>query len=318
MAEYAKEYPHATRSYGAFGRDFIAESAKGDKPFCLSISFKAPHRPVQPDPLYDNVYAGASFPKPANFGREHGLHFAEQSRLGRQYERFHSWNYSDKYDEVMAKYYQLIYAVDVAVGMIRRAINEAGVKDNTIVIFTSDNGYFCGAHGYGSKVLPYEEGSRVPCIVFDPTRAKAAKRCSAITSNMDFAPTILEAAGLSTPYGHTGQSLIDLYTGEDDGRNRMAPLINVWGPKPVFSLGFVHGDWKYIYWPYAENGLRPTAELYNLKDDPLELTNRITDPTVVEDRLFAQDMYDQLVGLWESEAIDRTHYQSLIAFFRRR
>ena len=57
----------------------------------------------------------------------------------------------------MAKYYQLIYAVDVAVGMIRKAVENAGVKHKTLIIFTSDNGYLCGAHGYGSKVLPYEE-----------------------------------------------------------------------------------------------------------------------------------------------------------------
>ena len=111
MVQYAKNYPHSTRSYGAFGSDFIKESAKKDQPFCLSISFKAPHRPVQPDPLFDDIYAGALFPKPENFGREHGMHFPEQSRRGRQYQRFEEWHYNDAYDEVMAKYYQLIYAV---------------------------------------------------------------------------------------------------------------------------------------------------------------------------------------------------------------
>ena len=172
MAKYAQKYPHATRSYGAFGSDFIRESAKKDKPFCLSISFKAPHRPVQPDPLYDDIYTGTHFPKPENFGREHGTHFSEQSRQGRQYQRFEEWHYNDSYDEVMAKYYQLIYAVDVAVGMIREAIETAGVKHKTLIIFTSDNGYLCGAHGYGSKVLPYEESSRVPLIIYDPRSQK--------------------------------------------------------------------------------------------------------------------------------------------------
>ncbi|MEM7699640.1 MAG: sulfatase-like hydrolase/transferase, partial [Verrucomicrobiota bacterium] len=53
IAQYADEFPHATRAYGAFGRDFVIESAKGEAPFCLSISFKAPHQPVQPDPAFD-------------------------------------------------------------------------------------------------------------------------------------------------------------------------------------------------------------------------------------------------------------------------
>jgi hypothetical protein len=90
------EFPHSSLAYGAFGRDFIAGSAKGDQPFCLSISFKAPHKPAAPDRRFDEIYRGKTFTKPANFGREHGRHFAPQSREGRQFERFHSWNYSDK------------------------------------------------------------------------------------------------------------------------------------------------------------------------------------------------------------------------------
>ena len=76
MAKYAKEYPHSTRSYGVFGQDFIKDAAGAKKPFCLSISFKAPHQPVTPDPLDDDVYAGKKFRKPENYGREHGEHFS--------------------------------------------------------------------------------------------------------------------------------------------------------------------------------------------------------------------------------------------------
>ena len=119
MAKYADEYPHATLSYGAFGRDVIRQAARQDKPFCLSISFKAPHRPVTPDPKFDHVYEGKTFTKPGNFGRKYAEHLAEQSKKGRQYERFSGWNYDSDYDGVMAKYHQLIYAIDVAVGMIR-------------------------------------------------------------------------------------------------------------------------------------------------------------------------------------------------------
>ena len=196
MAKYAKEYPHSTLSYGAFGRDFIELAAKGEKPFCLSISFKAPHQPVTPDPKFDAVYAGKTFKKPANYGRRAGLHFSEQSRQGRQYERFESWGYADKFDEVMAKYHQQIHAVDVAVGMIREALEKNGVEENTVVIFTSDNGFLCGVHGYGSKVLPYEEASRVPLVVYDPrSKKEGGRRSGALTGNVDMAPTIMELAG---------------------------------------------------------------------------------------------------------------------------
>ena len=90
MKKYAEKYPHASRSYGAFGQDVIRDAVKKKKPFCLSISFKAPHRPVTPDPMFDHVYAGKKFTKPANYGRKFGEHMAPQGKAGRQYERFES------------------------------------------------------------------------------------------------------------------------------------------------------------------------------------------------------------------------------------
>ena len=318
MAKYAQKYPHATRSYGAFGSDFIRESAKKDRPFCLSISFKAPHRPVQPDPLYDDIYAGTHFQKPENFGREHGTHFSEQSRQGRQYQRFEEWHYNDSYDEVMAKYYQLIYAVDVAVGMIREAIEAAGVKHKTLIIFTSDNGYLCGAHGYGSKVLPYEESSRVPLIIYDPRSQKKTDRCNAVTANIDLAATILDAALGKALHGN-GRSLLKHYaTSSNKHRDRIIPLINVWGPEQVFSLGFVKDEWKYIYWPYAGDGMKPAAEIYNLKEDPLELHNRINDKSIQDIRLQLERDYDLLVRGWVQQSIDRPHYKHAATLFTRK
>ena len=177
MKAYAEKYPHSSRSYGAFGRDFVKESAKTGKPFCLSISFKAPHKPDQPDPLFDKVYAGKKFTKPLNYGREYGKHFSLQSKQGRQYERFISWGYRDKYDEVMATYHQMVHGVDAAVGMIRSAVKEAGVEKNTVFIFTSDNGFFCGSHGYGSKVLPYEESTNAPSLFTIPATLPVGRIC---------------------------------------------------------------------------------------------------------------------------------------------
>ena len=315
MVQYAKNYPHSTRSYGAFGSDFIKESAKKDQPFCLSISFKAPHRPVQPDPLFDDIYAGALFPKPENFGREHGMHFPEQSRRGRQYQRFEEWHYNDAYDEVMAKYYQLIYAVDVAIGMIREAVETAGVKHKTLIIFTSDNGYLCGAHGYGSKVLPYEESSRVPLIIYDPRSEKKAGRCNVATGNIDLAATILDAA-LGRPNHGNGTSLLKhCINNNNPKRDRIIPLINVWGPEQVFSLGFVKGEWKYIYWPYTGDGMKATAEMYNLKEDPLELNNRINDNAIRDIRVQLEKDYANLVHDWTQQAIHRPHYKKAATLF---
>ena len=322
IAQYAEEFPHSSRAYGAFGRDFILESAEEHpgQPFCLSISFKAPHMPDTPDPAFDDIYAGKVFTKPANYGREHGNHFSLQSREGRQFERFYSWGYADRYDEVMARYHQLIYGIDVAVGMIREALEKAGVAENTVVIYTSDNGFFCGSHGYGSKVLPYEESSRVPLIVFDPRHENSGKelRCRALTGNIDFAPTLLELAGLPVPETMDGMSLLPLLDDPENGATHEAlPLINVWGPASVHSFGVVTRDWKYIYWPWAEGDLEATDELYHLEEDRLELVNYIDDTSKKEILQEMRQKYDDAVNHWKSEAVEFHDYQRFGTLFDR-
>ena len=321
MAHYADRYPHSTLSYGAFAQDFIAEAAAREDPFCLSISFKAPHKPPTPDPRFDAIYADRTFTKPANFGREYGRHFAPQSRLGRQYERFESWHYADNYDREMRLYHQQVYGIDVAVGMIREAVKQAGLAETTVIIFTSDNGYLCGAHGYGSKVLPYEESSRVPLILFDPRRATSGQRTAALTGNVDLSPTITALAGLPPLMTEEGSPLLDgrdlmpLY--DDPGRSvhESLPLINVWGPDAVHSLAVVTADRKYIVWPYDAEGFTPTEELYDTASDPLELTNLIT---LGDDQLAAvQADYDDWLAHWREHAVAHNDYRRFAEAFVR-
>lgn len=319
MARYADEFPHSTRAYGAFGRDFVLESRNDTRPFCLSISFKAPHHPVTPDPVFDEIYRGSVFVKPENFGRENGQHFSLQSRQGRQYERFHSWKYSTDYDGVMARYYQQIYAIDVAVGMIRAALKQAGHADDTIIIYTSDNGFMCGAHGYGSKVLPYEESSRVPLIVLDPRlpAEQRGRRCQALTGNVDFAPTLLELAGLEIPPGLDGRSLVPLLTRPELEIHESLPLINVWGPREVHSLGVVTQSAKYIYWPHAAEGFAATEELYDLSGDPLELRNLASTPERSELLRRMRTLYDRTVADWQATAVEFHGYPQFGTIFSR-
>jgi len=319
MAKYADKYPHSTLSYGAFGQDVIKEAAKRKTPFCLSISFKAPHRPVSPDPKFDNVYAGKTFTKPGNYGRKYAEHFAEQSKKGRQYERFTSWNYDKDYDGVMAKYYQQIYAIDVAIGMIRAELDARGLADNTVIIYTSDNGFLCGSHGYGSKVLPIEESARVPLLIFDPRSKTAGKklRCDALTGNIDFAPTILQLAGLSIPKNVDGKSLLPLLTEpKQDVRDQMA-FMNVWGPAPTHCLTALTKRWKYTYWGYAAGGMKPTEELFDTENDPLELKNLAGDPQYAKTLAQMRARYDKELSLWKTRAVPNSKYQRFGTLFDR-
>ncbi|MEC8553500.1 MAG: sulfatase [Planctomycetota bacterium] len=317
MRKYAEEYPHSTLSYGAFGRDFIKDAATKDAPFCLSISFKAPHHPVQPDPEFDDVYKGAKFVKPANYGREHGEHFSNQSRQGRQYERFHSWNYADKYDETMALYYQQIYAIDVATGMIRKAIEEAGVSKNTVVIYSSDNGFLNGSHGYGSKVLPYEEATRVPLIVFDPRHSSSGKqlRCDALTGNVDIGATIFDLAGVDTPESMDGRSLMRLLDDPQKEIHDYLPLVNVWGPNKVHSFAVVTKQGKYVYWPYAGEGFEATEEAYDMKNDNLELHNMLGKPEYQAQVDALKRTYSKALKHWKKERVDYHGYSRFVTIF---
>jgi arylsulfatase A-like enzyme len=319
MAAYAEEYPHSTLSYGAFGRDFIRDASKSGKPFCLSISFKAPHKPSMPDPKFDEVYAGKTFTKPANFGRENSEHFSKQSKQGRQYGRFSDWNYTDKYDEVMATYHQRVYAIDVAVGMIRDALKEQGIEENTVIIYTSDNGFFCGSHGYASKVLPYEEASRAPMIIYDPRNANSGKqlRSDALTGNIDFAPTMLTLAGLPVPSTMDGADLMELYANPEASIHESLALINVWGEVPTHALSVVTKDMKYIHWGYAAEGFDVTEELYQLGKDPLELTNQASNPEYSPAMQQMRKAYDQHLSHWKAEAVPYNNYKPYGTIFDR-
>jgi arylsulfatase A-like enzyme len=319
MVEYADEYPHSTLSYGAFGRDFIRDAAGQDRPFCLSISFKAPHRPDTPDPRFDDVYAGQSFTKPENYGREHGLHFSQQSRQGRQYARFTDWKYDSDYDGVMARYHQQVYGIDVAVGMILRALEESGVSKQTVILYTSDNGFLCGSHGYGSKVLPYEESSRVPFIMVDPRHRNSGRqlRCDALTGNVDFAPTMLALAGLPIPEQMDGKSLLPLYDDPTLVVHETLPLINVWGPAAVHSLAVVSNHWKYVFWPYAEGDFEPTEELYNTAEDPLELRNLAASASHAEALQTMRANYDAAVEDWKQNSVTYHRYREFGTLFDR-
>jgi arylsulfatase A-like enzyme len=217
----------------------------------------------------------------------------------------------------MAIYHQMVHGVDAAVGMIRAAVKEAGVTENTVFIFTSDNGFFCGSHGYGSKVLPYEESTNVPLIIFDPRHSSSGKklRSSALTANIDMAPTILELAGLEVPAEMDGVSLLPLLDNPKAAVRDSATLINVWGPQAAHSYGVVTRDYKYVYWPYEAGELEPTEELYHLAKDPGELTNLA--PLKGKELKQMRAVYDDAVESWKRDSVDYNGYEQYGAIFDR-
>ncbi|MEM9400161.1 MAG: sulfatase [Verrucomicrobiota bacterium] len=320
IKKYAKEYPHSTLAYGAFGADFIRDSAGKEKPFCLSISFKAPHKPATADPRFDHIYKETVFKKPDNYGRENGKHFSEQSKQGRQYKRYVEWQYDSNYNEVMRTYHQQVYAIDVAVGMIRAALEEHKVADNTVLIFTSDNGFFCGSHGFGSKVLPYDISTRVPMILYDPRHPNSGQslRSQALTGNIDFAPTLLALAGLPIPDKMDGKNLMPAYDNPQADIHDSLKLINVWGSQATHVLSVVTKTMKYIYWSYEGKSMKPTEELYHLGKDPSELTNLAANPEFASQLNAMRQSYDKAVETWKKQAVPYHNYSEYGAIFERK
>ncbi len=319
LVKYAAEYPHSTLAYGAFGQDVIREAAKQQKPFCLSISFKAPHKPATPDPRFDGIYAGKVFTKPANFGRENGKHLAPQSRTGREYRQFVEWHYDTDYIGEVTKYYQQVYAIDVAVGMIREELKAQGIVGNTVIIFTSDNGYFNGAHGLASKELAYEESARAPLIIYDPRSPMAGqqRRSPALTGNIDFAPTILELAGLPIPANMDGVSLLALVKDPaTDVREQMA-FMNVFGMGANTALTVLTKELKYTYWWYGDATMQPTEELFHLINDPMEMTNVAHDPAMVPILEIMRRRYDAELAKWKREVVPYNRYEAYGELFDR-
>ncbi len=282
LAKFARDYPHTTRALGAAAQEFIRESAGAGQPFCLSISFKDPHKPMTPDPMFAKLYEGVQFPLPPNYGPPGAGHLAKQAFTSREYNDRFEWYPEKTYQKSLRAYYQQVSTVDYAVGMIRRELTAQGVAGNTVVVFTSDNGFFCGSHFLQGKALPYEEGVRAPLIIYDPRRKPStpAVRCASLTGSIDIAPTLLDFAGLQAPENMDGKSLLPLLDNPASQLRDSMALIQFW---PWFShhseaFSVVTQGHKFIYWFYGGESWTPVEELYDLERDPFEMRNEIAEP----------------------------------------
>ena len=164
-----------------------------------------------------------------------------------------------------------------------------------------------------------EESSRVPLIIFDPRSKSAGQkvRCKQLTGNIDFAPTILELAGLDTIEGADGISLLSLLEKpEKEVRSHLA-LMNTFPPAATTCMSIVTRDLKYTYWWYGDETMKPTEEFYDLKNDPLELKNEADNPQKSAALYQMRKRYDKELGKWKREAVPYNNYQPYGVYFDR-
>ena len=317
IAGYAEEHPHCSRAYGAWAQDFLKSAKRSGQPFCLSISFKAPHLPFTPDPVDLARYEGKTFTRPANYGVENGTHLSPQVRTSRAATGYREW--INDYDATTARYYALISGVDAALGMIRDGLKREGFADNTVILFTSDNGYNRGAHGFGDKVLPYEEGSKSPLVIYDPRveNQHAGGVCESVTGNVDMAATIFDLSDVEASEGIDGRSLVPLLTNPAGKVRDALPLFNFWGIPSAQSMAVVTPKWKYIYWYYGSGGMQPTEELFDLRSDRLEMANLAGDPARASRLVTMQGLYDREVACIEDRVVGGHGYEGYPTLFDR-
>ena len=324
ITQYAEKHPHCSRAYGAWAQDFMKSAKQSGKPFCLSISFKAPHLPFTPDPIDLKLYESRkTFTRPLNYGVEQGKHLSPQVHTSRAATDYREW--VNDYDNHVRLYYALITGVDAALGMIREELDRQGLAQNTVIILTSDNGYNSGSHGFGDKVIPYEEGSKSPLIILDPRLPKnhAGQVSDAVTANVDMTATILALANLPVPEGMDGKSLLPLLSNPAGKVRDWLPLFNHWGPASAQSLAVVSPEWKYIHWYYAGRlkpegpAMKPTEELFHLSEDRLEMHNLAADPSFAAPLAAARAAYDAEVAAMKGKVIQGHGYEAYPVLFDR-
>ncbi len=297
---------------------FINENK--DKPFVLFVNFLEPHMPFFGP--RDSQYDPDEVDLPPNLhdypGDDNSLRL--QRIREKTYENGHSGlplKTDADWRRMIANYWGLCSLVDTHVGTILDTLNEAGLDDDTIVVYTSDHGDMMGSHGLIAKTVMYEESVRVPFLLRTPGQSDT-KRINGPVSQVDIVPTLLDLMGKDVPDCVQGKSLKSAVNADGDV-NLQQDVVIEWTSvreqlndkgfqaNPTFSENKMNASleaplrtvitadgWKLTYSPIGE------SELYNLNDDPYERTNLINDPAQKE-RLAA--LIDKIRS-WQAETGD--------------
>lgn len=239
-----------------------------DKPFSITASINFPHAPMIPIQEYADMYNHADMPVPASIGDDmkNSPYIASNGRLG-------SPEYADpdKIGYMIANYYALITEIDTWVGKILETLDELGLSDNTLVIFTSDHGEMLGAHGMREKNVFYEESERVPLIIRYPEGIKKGTVVDHYVTNLDLFSTILDYMGVDKEAKSDGRSLRDLI--EDKKSDRTEYIVTEWNYRGdvISNYMVLHEGWKLLI-PYSESSTVINA-MYDLNTDPHEMNN---------------------------------------------
>jgi arylsulfatase A-like enzyme len=315
-----KEKGYATNLTTDFAMDWLNER-NSNQPFCLMLQYKAPHRQWAPDTKYEDLWENQEMPTPSNFNDTYQdreltagntemtmdyfsrrdmkmtppdslLKKARNKWLqygfkpgevvtpvkGLNREETRQW----KYQKYIKDYLATIRSVDDNIGRVLEYLKVNGLEENTIVIYASDQGFFLGEHGFFDKRFMYEEALHMPFIIRYPGKIKPRTVVNDIITNIDFAPTLLEMAGVSVPEAVQGKSFFNNLKGKTSKDWRQSMYYHYY-EYPFYHrvqphYGIRNQRYKLIHFYYDVD----IWEFYDLQNDSSEINNLINSETHTE------------------------------------
>jgi arylsulfatase A-like enzyme len=304
LGERKKYLGYCTDLIGDFTLDWLKQRDP-KKPFFVMSHHKAPHRPWEPAPKYKDLFNGQTIPEPGNLydhyeGRARSVANVTM-RVGESMTKtdlkqdipadlkgdaLRKW----AYPLYIKDYLRCVQSVDDNVGRVLDYLDASGLASNTIVIYTSDQGFYLGDHGWFDKRLMYEEALRMPFLMRYPGAIAPGSVNHDITLNIDFAPLFLDYAGLKAPEDMQGASFRHNLEGHTPKNWRKAMYYRYWMHNDndhhvPGHYGIRTDRWKLIYFygkPFGKSGAHPPDseaawELYDLRSDPHEMKNLYPD-----------------------------------------
>ena len=298
---------HSSDAITDISIEWLKNGRDKNKPFFLMHHFKAPHDMFKNAKRYDRYLEGVTIPEPDNLHDQPAEGFGSEAtrELGAGVTKAHSsWGLARKlrvdpnlpepehgklaYQKYLKRYLRCVKGVDDNVKRLVDYLKNTGELDNTIIMYTGDQGFFLGEHDFIDKRWMYEESMRMPFIVHYPKMVKAESTNGWLINNTDFAPTILDLAGVATPNYMQGRSFAPALKGEKKpGDWRKVTYYRYWmhmasSLRVPAHFGIRSERYKLIFF-YGCNvrgqGNTPAAwEFYDLETDPHEMKNEYSNP----------------------------------------
>ena len=280
--------------------EWLRAQRGADRPFFLYLAHKAVHAEFVPAPRHAGRYASAAIPRPPTMASTEANYRGKpdwvRAQRGSWHGVDHMYHGAMDFDGFYRAYTETLLALDESVGRVLDYLEESGLARNTLVVYTSDNGFVLGEHGLIDKRHAYEESIRVPMVAWAPGWIAPGSTVETLVRNIDIAPTLLDLAGVRPPADRPidGRSVLPALRGERLASPGEMLYEYYWEyafPHTPTTFALRGDRWKYIYY----HGVWDTSELYDLASDPEERVNLIGVPALADTvRSMRARLFDRL------------------------